>query len=114
MRRLARHSSAPAELPRWRRSAALPLPAVGVLSWIVLGFLAGTFAGMVTRHRGAGCINRIVVGVVGALVGGALARAAGQKSVTFRTFTLRGLLVAIVGASLLLLVLNAVEGRTRR
>lgn len=87
---------------------------MGVLSWIVLGFLSGTVAGMVTGHRGTGCINRIVVGVLGALVGGALARAAGLKSVTFHAFTLRGLLVAIVGAVLLLLVLNAVEGRSRR
>jgi len=87
---------------------------VGVLSWIVFGFLAGSVAGMVTGHRGAGCLNRIAMGVLGALVGGALARAAGIKSVTFRAFTLRGLLVAIIGACLLLFVLNAVEGRSRR
>jgi uncharacterized membrane protein YeaQ/YmgE (transglycosylase-associated protein family) len=43
-----------------------------------------------------------------------LARAAGIKSVTFRAFTLRGFLVAIIGACLLLFVLNAVEGRSRR
>jgi uncharacterized membrane protein YeaQ/YmgE (transglycosylase-associated protein family) len=87
---------------------------VGVLSWIILGLLAGTIAGLFTGRRGAGCINRIVVGVLGALVGGALARAAGLKSVTFREFTLRGLLVAIVGACLLLFVLNAIEGRSHR
>jgi uncharacterized membrane protein YeaQ/YmgE (transglycosylase-associated protein family) len=87
--------------------------AVGILTWIVFGFIAGTVAGMVTGRRAGGCISRIVVGIVGALVGGALARAAGVKQVSFQSFTLVGLLVAIAGASLLLLILEALSGRTR-
>jgi uncharacterized membrane protein YeaQ/YmgE (transglycosylase-associated protein family) len=84
---------------------------VGVLTWIVFGFIAGTVAGMVTGRRASGCISRIVVGVLGALVGGSLARAAGVKDVSFQHFTLTGLLVAIAGASLLLLILEALSGR---
>jgi uncharacterized membrane protein YeaQ/YmgE (transglycosylase-associated protein family) len=87
---------------------------VGFLTWIVFGFIAGTVAGMVTGRRGSGCLSRIVVGVLGALVGGGLARAAGVKQVSFGSFTLVGLLVAIAGASLLLLVLEAVSGRLGR
>src|SRR2546423_14898177 len=50
---------------------------MGLFSWIVLGFLAGLAGGMVTGARQArGCLPRIVVGVLGALIGGALARAA--------------------------------------
>ena len=86
---------------------------VGLLSWIVFGFVAGTVAGMVTGRRASGCISRIVVGVLGALVGGSLARAAGVTQVSFRSFTLDGLLIAIVGASLLLFVLEALSGRDR-
>jgi uncharacterized membrane protein YeaQ/YmgE (transglycosylase-associated protein family) len=86
---------------------------VGVLTWIVFGFIAGTLAGMVTHHRAGGCISRIVVGIVGALVGGGLARAAGLKQVSFQSFTLVGLLIAIAGASLLLLILEALSGRSR-
>ena len=51
---------------------------MGLFSWIVLGFLAGLVGGMITGARQArGCLPRIAVGVLGALIGGALARAAG-------------------------------------
>jgi uncharacterized membrane protein YeaQ/YmgE (transglycosylase-associated protein family) len=87
---------------------------VGVFTWIVFGFIAGTVAGMVTRRRGRGCLSRIVIGILGALVGGGLARAAGVKQVSFQSFTLVGLIIAIAGASLLLLVLEALSGRSGR
>jgi uncharacterized membrane protein YeaQ/YmgE (transglycosylase-associated protein family) len=87
---------------------------VGVFTWIVFGFVAGTVAGMVTGRRASGCITRIVVGILGALVGGGLARAAGVKQVSFQSFTWVGLLIAIAGASLLLFVLEALSGRSRR
>jgi uncharacterized membrane protein YeaQ/YmgE (transglycosylase-associated protein family) len=86
--------------------------AVGIFTWIVFGFIAGTVAGMVTGRRGSGCISRIVVGILGALVGGSLARAAGVKQVSFQSFTLVGLLIAIAGAVLLVLVLEALTGRS--
>lgn len=87
---------------------------MGILAWIVFGFIAGTVAGMVTGRRGSGCITRIVVGILGALVGASLARAAGVNQVSFQSFTLVGLLIAIAGASLLLFVLEALSGRSRR
>ena len=87
---------------------------MGILSWLVLGFLAGTLAGMATGNRGEGCITRIAVGVVGALVGGALARAAGVSGVSFNHFSLGNVLVAAAGAALLLLVLQSVGGTRRR
>ena len=90
------------------------MASVGVLTWIVFGFIAGTVAGMVTGRRASGCISRIVVGILGALVGGSLARAAGIKQVSFQSFTLWGLLIAVAGASLLLLILEAVSGRGGR
>jgi uncharacterized membrane protein YeaQ/YmgE (transglycosylase-associated protein family) len=76
----------------------------------VLGFLAGTLAGIATGARREGCITRIAVGVIGALIGGALARAAGLKGVTYDHVGLRSVLVATAGAALLLLVLQAVSG----
>ena len=89
---------------------------MGVLSWLVLGFLAGTLAGLATGNRGEGCITRIAVGVLGALIGGALARAAGLNGVTVDRFSLRTVLVSALGATLLLLALQAlgaVNGRRR-
>ena len=82
---------------------------MGLVSWIVVGFLAGWLAGMVTGQRGEGCLTKILVGVIGALVGGALARAAGYEGVT--DVSVRSILVAAVGAAIFLLVLGAIQGR---
>jgi uncharacterized membrane protein YeaQ/YmgE (transglycosylase-associated protein family) len=83
---------------------------MGVLSWIVLGFLAGLVGGMVTGARQArGCVPRIVVGVLGALIGGALARAADIGTVS--GVNLGSIAIAGLGAVLLLLVLEAIERR---
>lgn len=83
---------------------------MGLLSWIVLGFLAGTLATLVTRRRtGGGCLSRVAVGVIGALVGGGLARAAGYEGID--ELSLRSIFVAAIGAVAFLLVLGAVEGR---
>jgi uncharacterized membrane protein YeaQ/YmgE (transglycosylase-associated protein family) len=84
---------------------------VGLLSWIVVGFLAGAVAGRVTHQR-VGCLTKIGVGVVGALIGGALAKAAGLGGLGH--FGLRSLLLAVVGAIALELLLTAIDGRVRR
>jgi uncharacterized membrane protein YeaQ/YmgE (transglycosylase-associated protein family) len=42
----------------------------GLLGWIVIGLLAGWIAGHLTRGRGFGCIVDIVLGLIGAVVGG--------------------------------------------
>lgn len=87
---------------------------MGIFTWILFGFIAGSVAGLATGRRGSGCLTKIVVGILGALIGGTLAREAGLRDVSFQSFTLRGLLVAIAGACLLLFVLQALSGRSRR
>ncbi|MDQ1374647.1 MAG: hypothetical protein QOJ09_1985 [Actinomycetota bacterium] len=82
---------------------------MGLFSWIVVGLLAGWIAGMVTGRRSQGCITKIAVGVIGALIGGALDNAAGGDGLG--AFGLRSVLVAAVGATIFLFVLEAVEGR---
>jgi uncharacterized membrane protein YeaQ/YmgE (transglycosylase-associated protein family) len=83
---------------------------VGLVSWIVLGFIAGLIGSMVTGARQArGCLQRIVVGVLGALIGGALARAAGVGSIS--GVDVRSVAIAGAGSVLLLLVLEAIERR---
>ena len=83
---------------------------MGILSWIVLGFIAGLIGGKVTGARQArGCVSRIVVVVLGALIGGALARAAGLGTIS--GVDLRSIAIAGLGSVLLLLVLEAVERR---
>lgn len=83
---------------------------MGLLSWIVLGLLAGWIASFITGARAApGCLTTIAVGVVGALLGGALARSAGYAGIT--ELSLRSILVAALGSVVFLLLLAAVRGR---
>lgn len=84
---------------------------MGVVSWVVVGLLAAWIGGMVSGRPREGCLTKIVVGVAGALIGGGLARAAGYSGIT--KFGLRSVLLAALGATLLLMVLGAIEGRGR-
>ena len=81
------------------------------LSWIVVGFVAGVLAKAVTgQRRRIGCLGTLVVGILGGLLGGALFKAAGDEGIN--SFSLRSLLVAFVGATLLLFVWGAIAGRS--
>jgi uncharacterized membrane protein YeaQ/YmgE (transglycosylase-associated protein family) len=75
---------------------------VSWLSWIVVGFIAGICAKAVTGVRGAGCIGTTVIGIVGGILGGALFKAAGDEGIN--EFSLYSLLVAFIGATVLLFV----------
>jgi uncharacterized membrane protein YeaQ/YmgE (transglycosylase-associated protein family) len=84
---------------------------VSWLSWIVVGFVAGVLAKAVTgQRRRIGCLGTLVVGILGGLLGGALFKAAGDEGIN--SFSLRSLLVAFVGATLLLFVWGAIAGRS--
>jgi uncharacterized membrane protein YeaQ/YmgE (transglycosylase-associated protein family) len=86
---------------------------MGLISWAVLGFLAALIAGRLTGRSGGGCITNIVVGVIGAFIGGALDTWNGGPGV--QEFGLRSILVAVIGATIFLAALNAIEsGRLRR
>ena len=82
---------------------------MSLVAWIVVGLVAGWIAGKVTHRGDQGCITKIVVGVIGALIGGALANAAGLGEI--EDFSIRTILIAAVGATLFLLVLDAITGR---
>ena len=85
---------------------------MGVFGWIVMGLLAGGLARVVVPAKGQGCLYTIVIGVLGALIGGALATAAGIGD-GIDGFNLGSFVVAFLGACLLLLVLGALGGRSR-
>jgi uncharacterized membrane protein YeaQ/YmgE (transglycosylase-associated protein family) len=82
------------------------------IAWIVVGLLAGLAARWIVKDDKSGCLYTVAVGVIGALIGGALMQASGRDGIN--EFSWRSLLVAIVGAVLLLLVLQAVGGRGSR
>ena len=81
---------------------------MNLLAWIVVGLLAGWIARAVVRDDRSGCIYTLVVGVLGALIGGALMNAFDDQERGVDDFSLRSVLVAALGATLLLLVLQAI------
>lgn len=84
---------------------------MSILSWIFVGLIAGLLARWIVRDDRSGCLYTIAVGVLGALIGGALMQWAGHQGVN--EFDIRSILVAALGAILLLLVLAAIRGRGR-
>jgi uncharacterized membrane protein YeaQ/YmgE (transglycosylase-associated protein family) len=86
---------------------------MGVIGWIVLGLIAGAIAKAV--HKGeepGGLLGTLAVGVLGALLGGLIASAAGLGGIG-SFFSIGTWLIAIGGALLLLVVFNAVVSRSK-
>ena len=74
---------------------------MGIIAWIVLGMLAGFIASKVVNNRGAGLLMDMVLGMVGAFVGGfVFTRFFGAAGVT--GFNLYSLFVAVIGAIVVL------------
>jgi uncharacterized membrane protein YeaQ/YmgE (transglycosylase-associated protein family) len=76
---------------------------MSILGWIVLGALAGWAAAQITgRKQGAGCITNIVIGIVGAFIGGFVMNFIGGAGVT--GFNIYSFVVAVIGAVILLII----------
>ena len=83
---------------------------MGIISWIVLGGIAGWLASIIMkRNDQMGCITNIIAGIVGAAVGGWVFSLFGGQGVT--GFNLPSLLVAFVGAVIVLAVVNLIFRR---
>jgi uncharacterized membrane protein YeaQ/YmgE (transglycosylase-associated protein family) len=81
---------------------------MSLVGWIVVGLLAGWLARWIVKDDRAGCIYTMVVGVVGAIVGGWLMATIDEDGVN--EFSIRSVLVAALGAVVFLLVLQALAG----
>src|SRR5258708_15944527 len=81
---------------------------MSILAWIVLGLIAGFIGSKLVNKTGEGVILDIVLGVVGALVGGYLFSIFGAHGVT--GLNLCSLFVAVIGAVVVLLVYYSVSG----
>jgi len=80
---------------------------MSIIAWIVLGLIAGFIASKIVNREGQGVILDIVLGVVGALVGGWIMAFFGHEGVT--GFNLYSAVVAISGAIVLLVIGHAVR-----
>ena len=75
---------------------------MGILSWIVLGLIAGFLAGQFMKGGGYGLIGDIVLGIVGALVGGFLAST--LLGIDVNGFNIVSILIAFVGACIIIAI----------
>jgi len=82
---------------------------MSVLAWIVLGLIAGFIASKLVNRSGGNLLLDLVLGVVGAFVGGFLFTRFGAAGVT--GLNLYSFLVAIVGAVVVLFIYHALVGR---
>ncbi len=80
---------------------------MSLIGWVLLGLLAGFIASHLVNHRGEGMVPDILLGIVGAIVGGWLASVLGLARVT--AFSLYSLLVATLGAVVFLLLYHAIR-----
>jgi uncharacterized membrane protein YeaQ/YmgE (transglycosylase-associated protein family) len=78
-----------------------------LVAWLIIGLVAGALAGRVVQGRGLGIIGDLAVGVGGAVIGGVLMR---HLAPDVRYGFLGSIVVAFVGASLLLAVLRLLTG----
>lgn len=85
---------------------------MGIILWIVFGALVGWIASLIMRtDENQGAIANIVIGIVGAFIGGAISSMLGGPSIT--GFNLGSLLIAILGAVVLIFFIRTLTGRSQ-
>ena len=82
---------------------------MGFFAWLVMGLIAGFIASKLVNKQGEGMLMDIVLGIVGAVVGGFIANALGFTGIT--GFDLYSILVSVVGAVIVLVVYHAMTRR---
>ena len=84
---------------------------MGIISWIILGLIAGFIGSKIVDKQGQGLWLNIALGIIGALVGGFLFDLVGARGVT--GLNIWSMVVAIVGSVVVLLIYNGLTGRRR-
>jgi uncharacterized membrane protein YeaQ/YmgE (transglycosylase-associated protein family) len=81
---------------------------MSIIGWLVLGLIAGFIASKIVNKQGEGIILDIILGIVGAVVGGFIFTAVGAAPVT--GFNIYSMVVAVIGAIVVLVIYHAVTG----
>ena len=85
---------------------------MGILSWIIVGIIAGWLAGVVMKGSGYGVLGDIILGIVGALVGGFLAGALFGVADPVNGINFTSIIVAFLGAVVGVALVRALPGRS--
>ena len=88
---------------------------MNIIAWIVLGLIAGAIAKAVDpQARGGGIFSTILLGIVGAFVGGSLGMwfSTGHLGLAATSLSIPGIAVAVIGAIVAVFIWNLIAGRT--
>jgi uncharacterized membrane protein YeaQ/YmgE (transglycosylase-associated protein family) len=84
---------------------------MNILSWIIVGLIAGWLAGVLVKGGGFGCVGDIIVGVIGGLLGGWLGSHFFHMGDPMSGINFESIAVAFVGAVILVIILRLLSGR---
>lgn len=82
---------------------------MSILGWTIFGLITGFIASKIVNRQGEGCLVNMALGLVGSVVGGLIFEFLGSRIVW--GFDIRSMLVAIIGAIVVLLIYHAITGR---
>ena len=85
---------------------------MGIIAWIIMGLLAGFVASQLVNRRGEGWFGDIILGIIGAVVGGLIAHLIGFRGIT--GFNIWSFLIATAGAVVCLIIYHAIIGQRGR
>jgi uncharacterized membrane protein YeaQ/YmgE (transglycosylase-associated protein family) len=83
---------------------------MGIIAWLVMGLIAGFIGSKLVNKQGEGAMMDIVLGIVGAVVGGFVAQFAGFSGIT--GFNPYSILIAVIGSVLVLVLYHALARRS--
>jgi uncharacterized membrane protein YeaQ/YmgE (transglycosylase-associated protein family) len=85
---------------------------MGFISWIFVGLIAGFIGSKIVNRTGEGFVRDILLGIIGAIVGGFIFQSLGHSGVN--GFNLYSIFVAVIGAVIVLVLYHAVAGQRSR
>ena len=87
---------------------------MGIISWIILGLIAGALAKLILPGKqGGGIIVTMILGIIGALLGGFIFSLLGIGGGVTGAFNIGSIITAVIGAIIVLVIYGAITGRRR-
>lgn len=83
---------------------------MGILSWIIVGLIAGWLANTVMKGSGQGLLGNLIMGIIGAIVGGFLAGPLLGVEDAMSGINIPSILIAFLGAVVVIAIVRALSG----